>query len=123
MTIQEAIAKVDSLKPNQYKQPEKLEWLNEVDGKIYKELILTHDNPDELSWESYGVNTDVSMELLAKEPYATLYIHYLSAKIDWYNGEYGRYNNEMAAYNEAYQEYANYICRTYGSVGVKRIRL
>ena len=42
MTVWEAIAKVDDLKPNQYDTNTKIGWLSKLDGQIYVEVISTH---------------------------------------------------------------------------------
>lgn len=39
MTITEAIAAIDRLRPNQYTQEEKILWLSQLDGQIYAELL------------------------------------------------------------------------------------
>ena len=43
MQIDEIIARVDSLEPNQYEKETKLSWISQLDGKIFAEIILTHD--------------------------------------------------------------------------------
>ena len=43
MQIDEIIARVDSLEPNQYDKETKLSWISQLDGKIFAEIILTHD--------------------------------------------------------------------------------
>lgn len=123
MTIQEAIARVDSLKPNQYKHPEKVAWLSDVDGKIYTEVISKRENTEGIEWKPYTENTDVSLKLLVDDPYTEVYIYYLCAKIDWYNGEYDRYNNDMTAFNQAYQESVTNYVKGHKSLGLKYLRL
>lgn len=44
MTIIEAIQAVDSLKPNNYSELEKIQWLSELDGTIKAEIIDTHES-------------------------------------------------------------------------------
>lgn len=43
MTVMEAINRVDAVKPNAYKQQEKIRWLSILDGIIKKEIIDTHE--------------------------------------------------------------------------------
>ncbi len=43
MTIQEAIDRVDLLKPNRQPGIFKVKWLSELDGLIWKEIILKHE--------------------------------------------------------------------------------
>ena len=42
MTIAQAIETVNTLKPNQYSDSQKVAWLSQLDGKIFAELISTH---------------------------------------------------------------------------------
>ena len=121
MTIQEAIAQVCDLKPNQFKQQHFLKWLSEVDGIIQKEILDTHGQVNE--WKGYSESTDVSTELLAPDPYSVLYIDYLCAMIDFYCGEFTRYNNQMVKYNNSYQSFADYWNRTHESTKTHYIRL
>ena len=39
MTLLEAIAKIDALKPNGYRQEDKTAWLSSLDGMITAEII------------------------------------------------------------------------------------
>ncbi len=43
MTIREALETVDRLKPNQYGSADKLRWLSELDGAVYREILTQHD--------------------------------------------------------------------------------
>ena len=123
MTLQEAIAKIDDLKPNQYKHPHKIGWISDLDGRIYNEVIKHFKNIDEIEWTPYDENTNPSLVLLVPDPYAEIYIYYLAAKIDWFNGEYTRYNNDMSMFNDAYQAYADEYRKTHESAGINKLRL
>lgn len=48
MTLMEAINHLDAVKPNGYRQSEKISWLSTLDGKIKKEIIDTHEHNVEL---------------------------------------------------------------------------
>lgn len=39
MTIHDAIAEVDTLKPNMFGEKEKIKWLSRLDTRIYQEII------------------------------------------------------------------------------------
>lgn len=43
MTIREALETVDRLKPNQYGSADKLRWLSELDGAVYREILTQHE--------------------------------------------------------------------------------
>lgn len=112
MTIQEAIQYSDSLHPNGYDQETKISWLSDLDGRIFEEIINTHENGIE-TFTGYTTDTNTSTKLLVQEPYSNLYIPYLISKVDYYNAEISRYNNSSAVYNLAYQDFANWYNRTH----------
>ena len=43
MTIREALEPVARLKPNQYGSADKLRWLSELDGAVYREILTQHE--------------------------------------------------------------------------------
>ena len=44
MTIQEAIERVDRVKANRFDDQTKIDWLNDIDKIVFKEVILKHEN-------------------------------------------------------------------------------
>ena len=112
MTLQNAITQTDALKPNAYADTDKTAWLSRLDGLIHEELLSRYypaDGEDALSstpFAGYDDETDPDTALLVPPPYDELYILYLSSQIDFYNGEYSRYNGSMALFNHAYQTFA-----------------
>ena len=113
MTIMEAISTIDSLKPNGFQMEEKVKWLSEIDGIIKKNIVDKHEGGENINYSGYDMNTNLSeTKLIAEAPYDVLYVHWLESKIDYYNGEYRRYNNSSVAFNEAYNAYARFYNRT-----------
>ena len=107
MTIREALETVDRLKPNQYGSADKLRWLSELDGVVYREILLAHETQVP-AFEGYAPETDLDgTELLIAWPYDEIYRWYLEMKIDDANGEMTKYNNSAAKYNMYYQAYQN----------------
>lgn len=111
MTISEAINRTDAVKPNAYDEPRKILWLSELDGMIKSEIIDTHHDGENISFTGYDIDTDVTTVLLVPAPYDVLYLRYLEMKIDYSNGEYGKYNNSMVMFNAAYSAFVNYYNR------------
>lgn len=107
MTIEQAIAKVDALKPNQYDNEMKVDWLSYLDGIIFETSIKTHERGNEGYPESFMPYTSDNMttELLVKFPYDELYPAYLSMKIDEANNETTRYNNSAAMFNGLMEDF------------------
>lgn len=111
MTIIEAINRVDTVKPNSYKQPEKIKWLSELDGLIKKEIIDTHEGGENVTFSGYTDEVDLATVLLVPAPYDEIYIRYLETQIDYANNEYNKYNNSMAGYNTAYVTFERFYNR------------
>lgn len=124
MTIQEAIDRVDALKPNKYSDEQKKEWMSELDGMIHKELILTHEGEEEKTFDGYNSETPMNTQLLVPYPYCEIYQHYISSQIDLGNAELDKYNNDKTLYNNAYMTYAAYYNRTHmPKSNVREIRI
>ena len=119
MTIIEAINGVDAVKPNTYDQTQKIRWLSELDGIVKKEIIDTHEGGEDISFNGYKEDTLLSTTLLIPAPYDEVYIRYLEMKIDYSNGEYGKYNNSKTMYNTAFFAFKNYYNRTHMPKGNK----
>jgi len=106
MTIHELFAQVDDLKPNQYDDSHKLIWLNDVEGRIQREIFKIND------FENYTKDY-YDRELIAEKPYDNLYRLYIMLMIDYTNAEFTRYAQSLAMFNNAYAEYSHYVNRTY----------
>ena len=107
MTIREAIDRIDSLKHNTYTNREKVEWLSRLDGLIYIQIMGGK------SYGAYDEAKDMDTYLLVDMPYDDIYIRWLEAQIDYYNGEIIRYNNSIAMYQEVYDTYQRWYNRTH----------
>lgn len=117
MTVNQIIALVDLKEPNSYTAAEKIKWLSDLDGKIFNEVILTHEH-DDVEFTPYNINAlDPVQEgetppepetLLIGDPYGEdIYIHYLIARIASGNAEVSRYNQQISMYNAAYSQWWN----------------
>ena len=112
MKLMEAIHAADLLIPNAYGMEEKIRWLSELDGKIKREIIDTHEGYDLIPFDGYTTETDPDTQLLANPPYDGLYLDYLQMKFDYYNGETKRYENSADAFEAAYSDFQRYFNRT-----------
>ena len=119
MTIMDALYRLDELKPNSYSQTEKIKWLSSLDGVIKSEIIDTHDGGEDKAFSGYDENAELTTVLLVPAPYDDIYLKWLEAQIDYSNGEYGKYNNSLVAYNDAYDLYQRHYNRTYMPKGKK----
>lgn len=119
MTIQEAISIVASTKPHSYTDDAIVGWLSTLDGIIKSEIIDTHEGGDDIVFEGYTPEDDKNTALLVPAPFDDIYIRLLEARIDYANGELGKYNNSLTAYNDAYDLYARHYNRKHMPKGKK----
>lgn len=119
MTVQNAISRADELRPNDFSQAQKIDWLSALDGLIFREVFLTH------TWllrEDYSGHTALSDILLVPFPDAQLYPLYLVMQYDLHNGETGKYNNSASAFSSAYQTFVNACNRRFMPLSDGRLK-
>lgn len=122
MTIQNVISRADDIAPNQYAAAQKLQWLSDFDGKVYREIYQTHESDDAAAYpeEGYSSATD---ELLIPAPYAAdIYTYYLLSRIAEANAEIPKYNLYATLMNTAYDQFAAWFHRTHTPVQQGRWR-
>ena len=111
MKAMEVIERVDLLEPNDYSPEQKLHWLSGLDGKVFRELIETHEDAPTDTLPAYVSGDE---ELLIGAPYGEdLYYYYLQAMIAAENSETQRYNKRMTLFNSAYTAFAAWYTRTH----------
>ena len=142
LTIDTIIAKVDSLEPNQYDTADKIRWLSTLDGRIFEEIIMTHDDipkHEHIVWRGNPLDQDiperhhhhkrpefepytsVNDELIAYAPYGDeLYTYYLQAMIAFNNAEVSKYNQRIVMFNSQYSMFAAHYNRTHKPRSVRR---
>ena len=118
MKIIESINRIDSLKHNTYSEPDKVAWLSELDWDVAKNVIEPHEGA-EVTFSGYDDSTDLQTELLIPAPYDKAYLLWLEAQIDYYNGEYDKYNNALEMFYEALDGFKKHYNRTHMPKGKK----
>lgn len=108
-TLKSVIEYVDEIKPNAFSNEAKTQWVNECEGLVQTEVLLLADT--ELI--SYSYNTDKDKELLVKHPHVKIYWAYLTAMVDFANGEYNKYQNTMQMFNAFFGEYMRWFALWY----------
>lgn len=109
MTAAQAIAAFDNEYENDIPQSVKLSWLWQLDGIIYNDLIITHEDAPERQTDEQ----DGSRELLVPSPYDEIYFWYLRSRAHMQIGEIELYNNALALYSAGYEQYARFYNRTH----------
>jgi len=113
MNIQEALDMTDRMKPNMMLRDMKIRYLQELDQKIYEEILLTHEHTAaEEVLPVYDDDSDPGTELLAPDKYAMVYAYWLMSKVDLQNLEMDKFNNDRALYEHAYNELFDWWNRT-----------
>lgn len=89
--------------------------LAEKGGKVYrcKTAITTPGAWDGTEWEETTLRDDKYRELLVSPPHSKVYWTYLTAMIDYANGEYDKYNNTRTMYNEDMGEFMRWFATVY----------
>lgn len=109
MILKPLIDMVDIIKPNAFPYGVKTEWLNEVEGMVQTDIMLLAI--DDITRYTYP--DDAATELLVRPPHDKLYAVYLTAMIDFANGEYDKYSNTMQLFNSYWGEYVRWYNRHY----------
>lgn len=109
MTIGEAIAAADQISTNLIAQNTKKQWLSELDGRIYNEIIDPYGKNKE--FKGYTSSSASTTKLLVPYPYDSIYVIYLEQEIALRNAEIARYNNARTVFNERLEAYRRWYIR------------
>ena len=109
MKLKTAIEQADALKPNAFTNEQKTAWLNECEGLVQTEIFLWANEQIIV----YDWATDQDTELLESPPHDKIYWTYLTAMIDFANGEYEKYQNTMQMFNNNYREFMRWFANNY----------
>ena len=111
MKVREILTEIDQTRPNAYTDGEKIQWLNTIEGRVFAEIMSKAD--DELYWVFIPFEEgQEERELVVPAPFTELYIFFLMSRIDFFNGDSGRYNDTMVLFNNAWDEFAAWYRET-----------
>lgn len=117
MDMNVLIEQVRQLKPNSYPEEMLKSWALELEARVQQEVYQNYEMPEReaagLETDGYWVEDGVADELTIPFPHDRLYVEWLCAKIDFYNGEYDRYNNEMTLFNSEMENFCQWFTRTH----------
>ena len=99
MTANKVIELVDSIRPNPYSEELKFSWINNLEELVQKLVVMS----PEINTMAYP--DDMDKELMITAPFDNLYQLYLETMIDFYNREYGNYNNSALMFDSRFTEY------------------
>jgi hypothetical protein len=93
MTIAQIITSIDGIKPNEFSADQKVLWISTLEGRIQTEIWLRGPDEELLSYSGYTASQNIVP--MVQAPYDDIYVQFLAAMIDYYRGEYGKYQNTM----------------------------
>ena len=91
MTVRNALAQADKLRPNAVEEGIKAGWLYSLDAELAESMQVPEP---ENHWPE-------DQELLMPEPGSQVYVHYLCAMIDWAQPDMEQYQIDQALYESA----------------------
>jgi hypothetical protein len=83
------------------------------------DIIDTHEGAEIENFNGYTDGTPLTTELLVHAPHDELYLYWLEAQIDYWNGEMAKYNNSIEMFNAVYEAFANHYNRVHMPKGKK----
>lgn len=101
MKLKEVFEMLNGIKPHAFSNETLTSWINEIEGIVHTDVMLLCIE----DYKPYIYSNDESTELLVKEPHSKIYYTYLSAMVDFANGEYEKYQNTMQLFNKFFGEY------------------
>ena len=112
MTLNEAIAAADAIKPNAFSSADKVRLINEVEGMVQTEVFL-FASEQVITYTTDDLVPAGKITLLVAPPHDKLYVAYLVAMIDFMNNEYDKYQNTVAMFNAHYREFKKWFALNY----------
>lgn len=122
MTVRECLDRVRATPGAAADEDMMLVWLSDVEGLIFEEIMAHREGAPIDGFEGYA-DSDGEAVLLAKEPYASLYVYYVTAQIYLSYADIARYNTYLALYRDAYEEFAGYWARGHRQKGNTRLKI
>lgn len=113
MTINEYINSLPFDKYGDVDVPQAILFACELDGKIFREIIETHEGAEVTELPFYDELTDRNTVLLVPEPWSGIYKLYAQARISLLLDEGSRYNTEISVFRDAYKDFARHYNRTH----------
>lgn len=108
MTVGEAIRYTDTIRKNDFSVPQKVAWLNQLEGRIQTELLGI--DPEHLVLYEAGEDRDTDLALRA--PYHRVYPWYLMAMMDLRRGNEEGYANANAIVEAYLADLSQFYCLT-----------
>lgn len=109
--VREVFERVDEARPNAFSETLKMMWLNSLEGRLAADVFLM--SIQDIRQLTLRYPDDMDTELLVTPPHDDIYDLWLYAKIDFENGEYTKYQNDMMMFNEHHDNFVCWFANTY----------
>ncbi len=120
MTVREAVAQFKDAVPTSLGEDTLVSWLNELEGAVYEELIMTHEG-ETFPFAPITL-TEPDRELYLPAPYSKVYVDYLKMKSDVAFNDTGRYESSGAHFAASWSDAANHYNRTHAPKGASELK-
>ena len=115
MKVNEAMARIDALRPNTVDEKTKRGWLTRVDQYVFSEIVSRREGAEGKTFTPYG-DGEGERETLVPPPYDELYIFYLEGMIYYTTRELDKMSGSMVLYNQTMREYKNRYFSRHGQL-------
>lgn len=83
-----------------------IRWIAEAEAAVVNDIISHYEGYSEKNYSiNYDANTDRTTKLLAPFPYSRIYEYYVKAQINYQRDELERYQNDLAQYKGAMDDF------------------
>lgn len=113
MTIDQAIAEADELRPNAVSVTTKRRWLSRLDSLLETEVFDRFVGGHEIEHDDYTDETPGLTVLLCPDPYSDIYPAYIAMQCELQDGQAERYNNMMDIFTVRMEAFRAYWNRTH----------
>ncbi len=107
VTIQKIIDTVrETMSATDFSAHQLIKWIAEAEAAVVDNILSRYEDFDEKGINiNYDENTDSATELLAPVPYSRIYEFYVKANINYARDELERYQNDLAQYKGAMDDF------------------
>lgn len=105
-TLAEIISGAKRARVTQLTEAQLTEMINRAENMVQTKLLLLPRQ----SCIEYDYEDDRDEELLLSDSFSELYLYYLMREIDLHHGETNLYENDGAAFDEAWADAKHYVC-------------
>lgn len=111
MTVQQALTRLQELRPGEMSEADALRALRQLDGTAVCEIFCRYEGGTTVLPVYTAQNkTD---ELLIPAPYEEVYERYLVTRLEAASGDAVRYNNAFSRFRALYDDFADHYNRTH----------